>query len=70
MTPTAPSDCAVPPEEAFPTPSDGNWTPVTLVEDQAFDNDCLTRFYLQYFTASCSPDDNICMIERALAFQD
>lgn len=68
MVPTAPTDCIVPSRENFPIPSDGNWTPFTVVENQVFDNDCLTRFYLGSLssTASCLPDDNTCMLDRAL----
>lgn len=69
MAPTAATDCAVLPEEALLIPSDGVWTPFTVVGNQAFDNDCLTRFYLQSFssTASCLPDDNACMLDSALS---
>ncbi|KAF9645480.1 hypothetical protein BDM02DRAFT_504283 [Thelephora ganbajun] len=73
MTPAAATDCTVPPEEALPRiPNDGNWTPFTVVENQAFDNDCLTRFYLNTLapTASCLPDDNPCMMDRALELRD
>lgn len=72
MAPIAVTDCAVPPEEALPTPSDGIWTPFTVVGNQIFDNDCLTRFYLGSLssTASCLPADNACMLDRALELRD
>jgi len=68
MDPAAAADCITSPEDALPTPARTNWTPFTVVENQFFDNDCLTRFYLNTLspTASCLSGDNICMIERAL----
>jgi len=68
MDPTEFKDCQVPQEESITTPSDNNWTPVTLSGADTFDNDCLTRFYLNKLssTASCPPSDNACMIDRAL----
>ena len=70
MAPTAATDCVVPAQENLPTPSNDNWTPFTTAEYQTFDNDCLTRFYLGSLSsmASCPPDDNPCMIDRALGF--
>ena len=72
MTPSAATDCTVPPEEVLPTPADSNWTPSTVVGNQLFDNDCLTRFYLVSLssTVSCLPDDNACMLDRALETRD
>jgi hypothetical protein len=67
MTPTDRENCVAPPEESLPTPS-GNWSPFTLAGANTFDNDCLTRLYLNSLspTASCLPNDNACMIDRAL----
>ena len=72
MAPSAATDCAVPPEEVLPTPTDSNWTPFTVVGNQLFDNECLTRFYLVSLSsmASCLPDDNACMLDRALETRD
>jgi len=68
MDPSAATDCVVPPEEVPSTPADSNWSPFTLVGNQFFGNDCLTRFYLVSLSsvASCPPDDNTCMLDRAL----
>ena len=68
MDPTELKDCLVPQGESITTPSDSNWTPVTLAGADTFDNDCLTRFYLDKLssTTSCPPNDNACMIDRAL----
>lgn len=68
MNPTELRDCLVPREETVTTPSDSNWTPVTLAGADTFDNDCLTRFYLDKLspTAPCPPNDNACMIDHAL----
>ena len=68
MAPTTAADCLVPPKKASLVPSGNNWTPFTVVGDQVFDNDCLSRHYLDTLshTASCPPNDNACMMDRAL----
>jgi len=67
MYPTAASDCVVPPENTSIA-----WSPFTVVGTQFFDNDCLTRLYLDALSsaAPCPLDDNTCMIDRALELQD
>jgi hypothetical protein len=72
MAPTTVADCAVPLEEVLFTLADGNWIPFTVVGTQVFNNDCLTRFYLNTLsaTASCLSNDNVCMIDSALELLD